>query len=71
MRALDWRWLMGVGLGLLRLPPAHFWTMTPRELAAVLKALLGRPETLEPLARQDLVALMARYPDNRTGQDDG
>ena len=32
---------MAAGLGLLRLRPADFWSMTPRELEAALRGLLG------------------------------
>ena len=53
---------MAAGLGLLRLPPAHFWSMTPRELQAALRALLG-PATDMLLARSTLTQLMDRYPD--------
>jgi uncharacterized phage protein (TIGR02216 family) len=53
---------MAVGLGLLRLPPAHFWSMTPRELEAALRALLG-PSADAPLPRSALTDLMSRYPD--------
>jgi uncharacterized phage protein (TIGR02216 family) len=54
---------MAAGLGLLRLSPAVFWSMTPRELAAALRGLLG-PAHLDPaLSRASLSALMRRYPD--------
>jgi uncharacterized phage protein (TIGR02216 family) len=52
---------MGAGLGLLRLSPAVFWAMTPRELAAALGAVLG-PAVVSP-SRSDLAQLMRRYPD--------
>ena len=52
---------MAAGLGLLRLPPAHFWSMTPRELEAALRMLL--PAADVPLPRAALTALMSRYPD--------
>jgi uncharacterized phage protein (TIGR02216 family) len=54
---------MAAGLGLLRLPPAHFWSMTPKELAAALHALLGPTHTDAPLPRAALTQLMARFPD--------
>jgi uncharacterized phage protein (TIGR02216 family) len=54
---------MSAGLGLLRLRPADFWSMTPRELAAALSGLLGPAPTAAPLPRTTLTALMARYPD--------
>ncbi len=53
---------MAAGLGLLRLPPAQFWSMTPRELAAALRGGLGLgPRT--PIGRGDLTRLMDRFPD--------
>ena len=65
MRPLDWDWLMGAGLGLLRLRPADFWTMTPLELGAALKGILGDAATAMPPGRRDLTDLMARYPDSK------
>lgn len=55
---------MAAGLGLLRLAPAQFWSMTPRELTAALDGGLGlgRPSAM---ARGDLARLMARFPDRR------
>jgi uncharacterized phage protein (TIGR02216 family) len=53
---------MGAGLGLLRLPPAHFWSMTPRELAAALRGL-APAHADEPPRRAALAAMMVRYPD--------
>jgi uncharacterized phage protein (TIGR02216 family) len=54
---------MAAGLGLLRLSPAHFWSMTPRELAAALEGACGRSAAPPPLHRRDLEDLIARYPD--------
>jgi uncharacterized phage protein (TIGR02216 family) len=54
---------MAIGLGLLRLPPAAFWSMTPRELDAALTGLFGRAFTDGPLPRTALADLMRRYPD--------
>ena len=53
---------MATGLGLLRLPPATFWALTPKELAAALKAVLGPVGVTAP-ARSDLARLMQRFPD--------
>ena len=55
---------MAAGLGLLRLPPAHFWAMTPRELAAAVEGGLGIAGR-GALSRADLGLLMARFPDRR------
>lgn len=63
---VDWRGLMRLGLGHLRLSPDAFWSMTPTELGAALgwagDAAAGRP-TLE--------RLMAAYPDVGGGRDEG
>lgn len=53
---------MRAGLGLLRLSPQSFWTMTPRELAAALEGAFGRSFSA-PLARGELTALIERFPD--------
>lgn len=53
---------MAAGLGTLRLPPAVFWAMTPKELAAALRPLMPAASN-EPLPRAALSALMHRYPD--------
>jgi len=52
---------MAAGLGLLRLRPADLWSMTPKELEAALRGLLGPAH--EPLLRSTLTELMSRYPD--------
>ena len=54
---------MAAGLGLLRLPPAHFWSMTPKELEAALRGLLGPAHSDAPPPRAALAQLMARFPD--------
>lgn len=53
---------MAAGLGLLRLPPTQFWSMTPRELAAALRGGLGIVSRT-PMVRGDLLRLMHRFPD--------
>jgi uncharacterized phage protein (TIGR02216 family) len=55
-----WDDVLETGLGLLRLKPAEFWAMTPREFAW--SAGLNRASRPAP-ARDDLGALMARFPD--------
>lgn len=54
---------MAAGLGLLRLEPRAFWAMTPKELAAALRVVLGPREAGAPLVRGDLDALMQQFPD--------
>lgn len=54
---------MTAGLGTLRLSPMHFWSMTPRELAAALHSLEPLHAFPQPLSRSDLASLMIRFPD--------
>jgi uncharacterized phage protein (TIGR02216 family) len=61
-----WAAAIGFGLGILRLSPDAFWSMTPRELAAAIRARRG--DAGAPLDRHSLQALMQRFPD---GSDDG
>jgi len=53
--------VIALGLGVLKLAPAAFWAMTPREL----EALFGvrRRAGGEPPRPADLDRLMALYPD--------
>ena len=55
---------MAAGLGLLRLTPAAFWSMTPKELEAALRGLLDPAHLDAPLPRTALAQLMARHPDS-------
>ncbi len=59
MKPFPWDEAMGFGFGVLRLSPEAFWKMTPRELAAAIRAVRGPP----PLERDALNELMMRYPD--------
>jgi uncharacterized phage protein (TIGR02216 family) len=52
---------MAAGLGVLRLSPAAFWSMTPRELDAALGTVLGPAGG--PPSRGELARLMQRFPD--------
>lgn len=52
---------MAFGLGVLRLSPAAFWSMTPRELAAAAEGVYGR-RTGAP-SRAALESLMRAFPD--------
>jgi uncharacterized phage protein (TIGR02216 family) len=58
-----WDAAMTAGLGMLRLAPDAFWSMTPRELDAALRGALGLVAAMPPMTRSDLAALMALYPD--------
>ena len=59
MSSLTFPRLMALGLGALRLPPPVFWSMSLPELTAA----LGPAPGLDAPARNDLDALMRRYPD--------
>ena len=61
MTPFPWKQAIGIGLGVLRLPPQQFWSMTPRELACAIDAIAGRAPLLD---RGTLVQLMTRYPDD-------
>jgi uncharacterized phage protein (TIGR02216 family) len=54
---------MAAGLGLLRLSPPVFWSMTPKELEAALRGLLSPAPSDTPLPRAALAQMMARFPD--------
>jgi uncharacterized phage protein (TIGR02216 family) len=61
MTPFPWKQAIGFGLGVLRLAPEQFWTMTPRELACAIEAVTGRGGA--PLPRAALDELMKRFPD--------
>lgn len=61
MTPFPWKQAIGIGLGVLRLSPQQFWSMTPRELAYAIEAVAGRSP---PLDRAVLTQLMTRYPDD-------
>jgi uncharacterized phage protein (TIGR02216 family) len=65
MKPFPWNEAIGFGLGVLRLPPDHFWRMTPRELACAIAAVRG--PIREPMDRASLDSLMQAFPDNRHG----
>jgi uncharacterized phage protein (TIGR02216 family) len=54
---------MAMGMGALKLAPATFWALTPREFDAALEGHFGRRRASGTLARADLDALMAAFPD--------
>lgn len=58
---------MRFGLGRLRLPPDHFWALTPRELAAAASAY--QPAGAPPLDRGSFAALAALFPDEKEMND--
>ncbi|MEM1039809.1 MAG: rcc01693 family protein [Pseudomonadota bacterium] len=70
-----WSHVMAFGLGVLRLPPQQFWSLTPRELTAA----MGTMETGTAVpSRNWLDQVQTRYPDAngacehmRTGADHG
>lgn len=54
---------MTIGLGLLRLSPREFWSMTPVELDCAARVLFGTPA--EAPDRAAFAELMARFPDRK------
>jgi uncharacterized phage protein (TIGR02216 family) len=54
---------MTAGLGMLRLAPRDFWSMTPRELDAALRGAFGVAMPIEAPSRDELRRLMEAYPD--------
>jgi uncharacterized phage protein (TIGR02216 family) len=57
---------MEIGLGVLGLAPAVFWSLTPRELQAILRGKFGPAGEGSAPTRADLDALMRQYPDCET-----
>lgn len=55
---------MAFGLGILRLTPDAFWTLSLPELLAIANAARRDTARGEPMARDDLAGLLARYPDH-------
>lgn len=65
MTAFPWAEAMSFGLGTLRLSPDEFWAMTPRELQAAMRGVLGpEPQKGSP-TREEMNRLLARFPDER------
>lgn len=58
----DWPGLMRLGLGVLRLDPDVFWSMTPVEFRYALEGAGVIPEG-GGMARSALETLMASFPD--------
>jgi len=63
-KPFPWAAAMTAGFGLLRLSPASFWAMTPRELGYATGALFPAPGPAP--GRHDVEALMRRFPDEET-----
>jgi uncharacterized phage protein (TIGR02216 family) len=59
--ALPWDRIIGYGLGVLRLSPAAFWAMTPREFALAVEALTGGGAVA--IGRDEFAALIRSFPD--------
>ncbi|MEZ5853950.1 MAG: phage tail assembly chaperone [Hyphomicrobiaceae bacterium] len=68
-RPFPWDDVMATGLGVLRLAPAVFWAMTPRELASAIRGAAGLMTNAQPIDRPALETLMRRYPDTTPSQD--
>lgn len=61
---------MAFGLGILRLTPDAFWTLSIPELLAIVNAARRDMARGEPMARNDLASLLARYPDRSPRKED-
>lgn len=61
-RPFPWAEAMGFAFTVLKLPPAAFWAMTPRELAAAVRFANG-PAGGEAPAADHLARLMRAFPD--------
>lgn len=66
----DWEQLMRLGLGVLRLSPHDFWSMTPREFQCALEGAGVIDPAAVPPRRGDFEALMRRFPDSVKGAPD-
>lgn len=55
---------MAFGLGVLRLSPDAFWSLSIPELKAAIRGLKGGIDMVDPLPRDTLAALMTRFPDH-------
>ncbi len=54
---------MEFGLGILKLSPEQFWSLSLPEAQAAAAGFYGTRESLNPLSRADLDDLMQRFPD--------
>ncbi|MBS3650796.1 phage tail assembly chaperone [Pseudaminobacter sp. 19-2017] len=61
MGEFPWEHAMALGVGVLRLSPKDFWSMTPRELERAMSVHFGRAPAAPK--RSEFAALMAAYPD--------
>lgn len=66
---IDWRHLMRLGLGTLRLAPDTFWAMTPGEFLAALEGA-GLVPVGGQMNHGTLSALMAAFPDEIAKEQD-
>nr|WP_255365512.1 rcc01693 family protein [Faunimonas pinastri] len=60
---LPWKELMTLGFAVLRLAPSDFWSMTPREIEAVVRPYAAAAGT--SFTRAGLNQLLARFPDRK------
>ncbi|HUN12607.1 MAG TPA: phage tail assembly chaperone [Rhabdaerophilum sp.] len=69
-RRFPWAEIVAFGLGTLRLHPDAFWSLSLPELTVIVNAALGRAPQTTPMFRDDLAALIARYPDRITQKEE-
>ncbi len=64
LTSFPWDDAISSGLGVLRLTPTDFWSMTPRELGLALRGAAGLPGSSAPFSHADLCGLMQQFPDD-------
>jgi len=52
---------MKTGMGLMKIAPSEFWSMTPNDFWAVYHAMFTKPN--EGMSRANLLEMMKRNPD--------
>lgn len=62
MKKFPWARAMQIGMGVLRLAPREFWSMTLPELSAAAMGA-GLAQAPDTMTRQTLDALRAAFPD--------
>ncbi len=61
-KPFPWEEVIGFGLGVLRLGPVAFWSMTPREIARAAETVYGKAGQ-GAMEREALDELLERFPD--------
>ena len=62
-KVFPWEEAMSIGFGILRLAPADFWSLTPREFEAAVWGIYGKPQRRSLPERHVLEGLLEKFPD--------